>query len=258
MQLAKRRRNSHQATSGAWRERLPHLQAPCLFPWRELCVCQTLNAFRSPSQEVCIVNEVAATSFGTCSTQGALHRARIDCQFKDRAVGEPPELPPPLAQTRLPPRCSALLQTFPSRCCPPIVLRGSRRGVPPGPSCPGRGAARRARRRRLEPTAQELTLTICKPQQAPPLLTDPFQSRMDKRIGFIGAGQMAEALARGFIAKGICKAAHIFATGAQRLPVHSAAGCETKQPRLAAQQRPAASAGACRRRQTGGDASRAV
>lgn len=35
---------------------------------------------------------------------------------------------------------------------------------------------------------------------------------MDKRIGFIGAGQMAEALARGFIAKGVCRAEHVFAT----------------------------------------------
>mgnify|MGYP001810326111 CR=1 FL=1 len=35
---------------------------------------------------------------------------------------------------------------------------------------------------------------------------------MDKRIGFIGAGQMAEALARGFIAKGVCTADRIFAT----------------------------------------------
>lgn len=35
---------------------------------------------------------------------------------------------------------------------------------------------------------------------------------MDKKIGFIGAGQMAEALARGFIAKGVCKAKDVFAT----------------------------------------------
>ncbi|KAL4857901.1 Pyrroline-5-carboxylate reductase [Chlorella vulgaris] len=34
----------------------------------------------------------------------------------------------------------------------------------------------------------------------------------DKRIGFIGAGQMAEALARGFINKGVCKAKHMWAT----------------------------------------------
>jgi pyrroline-5-carboxylate reductase len=34
----------------------------------------------------------------------------------------------------------------------------------------------------------------------------------DKRIGFIGAGQMAEALARGFINKGVCKAEHMWAT----------------------------------------------
>ncbi len=33
-----------------------------------------------------------------------------------------------------------------------------------------------------------------------------------KRIGFIGAGQMAEALARGFINKGITKAENIYAT----------------------------------------------
>lgn len=35
---------------------------------------------------------------------------------------------------------------------------------------------------------------------------------MDKRIGFIGAGQMAEALARAFIAQGVCRAEQIFAT----------------------------------------------
>ena len=35
---------------------------------------------------------------------------------------------------------------------------------------------------------------------------------MDKRIGFIGAGQMAEALARAFIAQGVCKPEQIFAT----------------------------------------------
>lgn len=33
-----------------------------------------------------------------------------------------------------------------------------------------------------------------------------------KKIGFIGAGQMAEALARGFINKGITKAENIYAT----------------------------------------------
>lgn len=33
-----------------------------------------------------------------------------------------------------------------------------------------------------------------------------------KKIGFIGAGQMAEALARGFINKGVAKAEHIHAT----------------------------------------------
>ena len=33
-----------------------------------------------------------------------------------------------------------------------------------------------------------------------------------RRIGFIGAGQMAEALARGFVDKGVCGAADIFAT----------------------------------------------
>lgn len=33
-----------------------------------------------------------------------------------------------------------------------------------------------------------------------------------KRIGFIGAGQMAEALARGFVNKGIIKAGNVYAT----------------------------------------------
>ncbi len=35
---------------------------------------------------------------------------------------------------------------------------------------------------------------------------------MHKRIGFIGAGQMAEALARGFIAKGVCTTQQVYAT----------------------------------------------
>lgn len=37
-------------------------------------------------------------------------------------------------------------------------------------------------------------------------------SPLDTRVGFIGAGQMAEALARGFINKGVIKAENIFAT----------------------------------------------
>lgn len=35
---------------------------------------------------------------------------------------------------------------------------------------------------------------------------------LDKRVGFIGAGQMAEALARGFINKGVIKAENVYAT----------------------------------------------
>ncbi len=35
--------------------------------------------------------------------------------------------------------------------------------------------------------------------------------KMLKRVGFIGAGQMAEALARGFIAKGVLQAGDITA-----------------------------------------------
>lgn len=35
---------------------------------------------------------------------------------------------------------------------------------------------------------------------------------MGKTVGFIGAGQMAEALARGFVAKGVLKASEISAT----------------------------------------------
>lgn len=34
----------------------------------------------------------------------------------------------------------------------------------------------------------------------------------DKRVGFIGAGQMAEALARGFIGRGIVKAENVVCT----------------------------------------------
>lgn len=45
---------------------------------------------------------------------------------------------------------------------------------------------------------------------------------MDKRVGFIGAGQMAEALARGFINKGVVRADQVGAasepTGGSCLP----------------------------------------
>jgi pyrroline-5-carboxylate reductase len=34
---------------------------------------------------------------------------------------------------------------------------------------------------------------------------------LDKRIGFIGAGQMAEALARGLVSKGVVAAENIYA-----------------------------------------------
>ena len=36
--------------------------------------------------------------------------------------------------------------------------------------------------------------------------------KLEKRVGFIGAGQMAEALARGFISKGVVKASDMVAT----------------------------------------------
>ena len=36
--------------------------------------------------------------------------------------------------------------------------------------------------------------------------------KLEKRVGFIGAGQMAEALARGFIARGVVKASDMVAT----------------------------------------------
>lgn len=37
-------------------------------------------------------------------------------------------------------------------------------------------------------------------------------AKLQKRVGFIGAGQMAEALARGFIAKGVLDAESMVAT----------------------------------------------
>jgi pyrroline-5-carboxylate reductase len=37
-------------------------------------------------------------------------------------------------------------------------------------------------------------------------------AKLQKRVGFIGAGQMAEALARGFISKGVLDASSIVAT----------------------------------------------
>lgn len=35
---------------------------------------------------------------------------------------------------------------------------------------------------------------------------------LEKRIGFIGSGAMAEALARGFISKGVCRADQMICT----------------------------------------------
>lgn len=37
-------------------------------------------------------------------------------------------------------------------------------------------------------------------------------AKLNKRVGFIGAGQMAEALARGFISKGVLDASSMVAT----------------------------------------------
>lgn len=37
-------------------------------------------------------------------------------------------------------------------------------------------------------------------------------AKLEKRVGFIGAGQMAEALARGFISKGVLEASSMIAT----------------------------------------------
>lgn len=58
---------------------------------------------------------------------------------------------------------------------------------------------------------------------------------MDKRIGFIGAGQMAEALARGFIGKGVCRADQVFATDVVQVRIlccACATGCPGRQPLL--------------------------
>eukprot|EP00955_Chlamydomonas_euryale_P081723 363620-Chlamydomonas_euryale.AAC.4 len=41
---------------------------------------------------------------------------------------------------------------------------------------------------------------------------------LDKRIGFIGAGQMAEALARGLMARGMIKGSQVRACGPPRTP----------------------------------------
>lgn len=38
-----------------------------------------------------------------------------------------------------------------------------------------------------------------------------MSTKINKRIGFIGAGQMAEALAKGFIAKGVSEAQLMYA-----------------------------------------------
>lgn len=52
----------------------------------------------------------------------------------------------------------------------------------------------------------------CALSDCPPPLPHPITDSMDKKIGFIGAGQMAEALARGLIAKGVVRADQIYAT----------------------------------------------
>lgn len=50
---------------------------------------------------------------------------------------------------------------------------------------------------------------------------------IDKKIGFIGAGQMAEALARGFVSKDVCTAADIYCTDpvGERKDVFRSFGC---------------------------------
>jgi len=47
------------------------------------------------------------------------------------------------------------------------------------------------------------------------------------RCGFLGSGQMAEALARGFVSQGVCKPADIYCTDpmAERKEVFRSFGC---------------------------------
>ncbi len=74
--------------------------------------------------------------------------------------------------------------------------------------CSCRRRCRRRRRCRLSDfgsTTTRAQLLFAVPATTP-------AGAMDKRIGFIGAGQMAEALARAFIAQGVCRADQIFAT----------------------------------------------
>lgn len=96
---------------------------------------------------------------------------------------------------------------FPSR---PANFRGLRKAA----VC--RGAAQRNACASPPATAAAAQCTFSPRLLAPPSLQlTPPQALLkmaDKRIGFIGAGQMAEALARGFINKGVCKAEHVFAT----------------------------------------------
>lgn len=48
---------------------------------------------------------------------------------------------------------------------------------------------------------------------------------LDKRIGFLGAGQMAEALARGFISKSVVTDVNVCDPSPERLELFRTFGC---------------------------------
>ena len=105
--------------------------------------------------------------------------------------------------------------------------------------CKGRGAttgsplvaglARATRKRQLEHTSQ---------QQSPQRMRMSDVKMLTRRVGFIGAGQMAEALARGFIAKGVLQAGDITANdpSAERKKVFESFDANTAASNIEVQQ----------------------
>ena len=53
----------------------------------------------------------------------------------------------------------------------------------------------------------------------------PAVMQLDKRIGFLGAGQMAEALARGFLSKGVVTDINVCDPSPERKELFRAFGC---------------------------------
>jgi hypothetical protein len=100
-------------------------------------------------------------------------------------------------------------------CHPPAVLRRAAAAPPPlQPHAPALAAPHRVLRR--APQHRHTLATMASAAASSPSL----------RIGFLGAGMMAEALAKGFVSAGVASAASITATdlAQARKDVFAAAG----------------------------------